>query len=67
MICIESNIFLEVLKSQGLVGALLVYFIFLNQGVLKRLENAIKVLVLCADCPYKKKIMEVEKNKNEDN
>lgn len=67
MIFIESGVFVEVLKTQGLVGALLIYFIFQNQGVLKRLENAIKILVICADCPYKKKITEVEKTKDENN
>ena len=66
MIFIDSISFSEILKSQGLVGALLIYHIFLNQGVLKRLENSIKVLILCADCPYKKKLTEVDKN-NENN
>ncbi|HBC75093.1 MAG TPA: hypothetical protein DC017_09685 [Candidatus Wallbacteria bacterium] len=66
MISIENSVFYEILKTQGLVGALLVYFIFQNQGVLKRLENAIKIFILCADCPYKKKLTEVEKN-NENN
>ena len=53
---IDSTMLYEVVKSQGLVGGLLIYFIIQNQGILKTLENQMKLLLVCKDCPYRNAI-----------
>lgn len=57
----------KIIESQGLVGGLLIFFIWQNQGVLKRLEDAIKILVLCKDCKYRTVLMEGDETNNVEN
>lgn len=62
MIYIDSTFFIEIVKTQGIVGGLLIFFIWQNQTILKRLENAIKIMILCKDCKYKELFSDVESN-----
>lgn len=57
------DLFLEMVRTQGLTGGLLCFFIFLHEGALKRIEKKIEILFFCKDCKFKKVVDENDNTK----